>query len=106
MATSLKTVAGNTAPPLLITCERAGAVIDLTSATSVTLKIKGRTGITQTGRAAAITTAVAGLVTYTPLTTDFPTAGSYKGDLKITYADASFEILYEQLKMKARAPLS
>jgi hypothetical protein len=104
MAT-LKTVAGNTAPPLVITCERDGAAINLTGCTVQLIIAKGAT-ITQAGRTATLTTAASGIITYTPLVTDFPSAGTYKGDVKVTYGDGSIEILYEQLKMKARAALS
>jgi len=103
MAT-LKTVAGNTAPPLQITCERSGSAINLTSCTVKLVIAKGAT-ITQAGRNATITSASTGVITYTPLTTDFPTAGSYKVDVVITYSDLSVEVLYNQLKVKARAKI-
>lgn len=102
MAT-LKTVAGNTAPDLQITCKRDGTAINLTSATVLVI-IRGST-ITQAGRAATLTDATNGVISYKPLATDFPTAGSYKADVKVTYGDLSIEVLYEQLKIKARAPL-
>lgn len=104
MAT-LKTVAGNTAPPLVITCQRDGVAINLTGCTVQLIIAKGAT-ITQVGRTATITTAASGIITYVPLTTDFPTAGTYKGDVKVTYSDTTVEILYEQLKMKARAKIA
>lgn len=103
MAT-LKTVAGNTAPPLLITCKRGTTVIDLTG-TQVTVIVKG-TVITQAGRTATVTDAANGIISYVPLATDFPTAGSYKCDVRVLYSDSTVEILYDQLKVKARAPLS
>lgn len=103
MAT-LKTVAGNTAPPLQITCKRAGLAINLASC-SVTFIIALGSTITQTGRAAVVTDPANGVVTYTPLTTDFPLAGTYKVDVKIVYGDLTVEILYDQLKIKARTKI-
>lgn len=105
MATPLKTVAGNTAPPWQITCKRSdGTVIDLTGCT-VDLIIKKGATITQAGRGATVTTATSGLITYVPLATDCPSKGTYKCDVKVTYGDNTVEVLYEQLKIKARAPL-
>lgn len=101
----LKTVATNTAPPLAITCTRDGTAINLTGCT-VTIIIKGGGVITQSGGSCTITDATNGVISYTPISTDFPTAGSYKCDLKVTYSDATIEILYEQLKIKARAKLA
>lgn len=102
---ALKIVAGNTAPPMEITCKRSGTAIDLTGCT-VQLIIKGGSTITQVGRTAAITDASGGVISYSPLTTDFPNAGSYKCDIKVTYSDTSVEVLYDQLQVVARAKIS
>lgn len=107
--TTLKVVAGNTAPPQVITCERDNGdgtltAINLTGCT-VTLKIVRGNTVTQAAGSCVLTTPVSGIITYSPLTTDYPTAGSYKGDVKITYGDGTIEILYQQLKVKARAAL-
>jgi hypothetical protein len=105
MATPLKTVAGNTAPPWDITCKRPdGTIIDLTGCTVELIIVKGST-VTQAGRAAVVTTPASGLIEYTPVATDCPTKGSYKCDVAVTYGDGGFEILYDQLKVKARKPL-
>lgn len=104
MATKLTTVAGNTAPPWVITCERAGVAINLTGCTVTLILAKGAT-VTQPGRSASVTTPTAGVITYIPLATDCPTAGAYKGDVKVVYSDLTEEVLYEQLKIKARAPI-
>jgi hypothetical protein len=112
MANTIKTVAGNTAPDWAITCERTqtdGSVsaIDLTGCT-VELIVKELSSgtITQAAGAATITTAASGIISYTPESTDIPNAGDYVADIKITYADTSYEILYDQLKIKARDPIS
>lgn len=110
MATILKTVAGNTAPPLLITCERQNAdgtfsPINLTGC-AVILTIKGST-VTQTNGVCTVATpASSGVVQYVPLAGDFPVAGSYKGDVRVYYTDGTMEILYDTLKVKARAKLA
>lgn len=105
-STTIRTVAGNTAPPVTLTLEREGVIIDLTGCI-VTLTIKNlSTGaITVTDAACVVTTPSAGLITYTRGATDIPTEGSYVADVKITYGDGSVEILYNQQKFKARAPL-
>lgn len=104
MATTIKTVAGNTAPPFTITCKRDGSAIDLTGCTVELIIAKGNT-ITQAGKAATITTAASGIITYDQDATDFPSAGAYKADVKVTYSDSTIEVLYEQLKIKARDPI-
>lgn len=102
--TTITTVAGNTAPPLTITAKRSGSVIDLTSATSVKLYLYNSSKAqTNTGHeACVITSAAGGVVTYARQTADIPLKGTYKGDLKVTYSDATFEILYSILKVTAR----
>lgn len=105
MATSLKLVAGNTAPPIEITCKRAGTAINLTGC-SVQLVIKKGAVLTQPSRVATVTSAGSGVISYTPLTTDFPSKGSYKCDVIVTYSDSSVEVLYDQLKIQARARLA
>lgn len=106
MATKLLLVAGNTAPPQEITCDRKdGSIIDLTGCTVTLIIAKGNT-ITQAGRTAVVTDATNGIIEYTPLTTDFPTKGTYKGDVEVEYGDGGIEVLYEQLKVKARNRIS
>ena len=105
MPTTLKIVAGNTAPNWVITCERENVAIDLTGATVSLIIAKGNT-ITQANGVATLVTAASGIISYSPLATDTPTSGSYKIDVKIIYPDLKVERLYEQLKVKARKPIS
>ena len=107
MATNFKAVAGNTAPAYSITCQRDGTVMDLSAATGVTLIIKNKgTGvITQAGKAATITAATTGVISYTADASDFPVAGTYAADIKVTYS-GGFEILYRQATWKIRNPIS
>jgi hypothetical protein len=99
---TLKIVEQNTAPPIQITCQRAGQSIDVTGCT-VDLIITNGSVQTNTGHTSCnLVTPTAGLVQYTPQTGDFPTAGTYTCDVKITYSTGSQEVLYDQLKIKAR----
>lgn len=106
MATqTYKTVAGNTAPPLTLTATRDGAAITLVSASKVELIITQNSTVLNAGhQTCTITDAANGVVTYVRSTGDIPTTGTYTCDLKVTYADTTFEILYDQLKIKARKP--
>lgn len=105
MATQiLKTVAGNTAPALVITAQRAGVAVDVTG-TTVKLYITKDGVQTNTGHeTCSLTTPASGIVSYTRQSGDIPTKGTYICDLKIDYGAGSTEILYDQLKIKARAP--
>lgn len=104
MAT-LKAVELNTAPAYEITCERDdGSIIDLTG-TTVTMKLY--LGTTQTNTtsghdACTITSASGGVITWQPKTGDLPNSGTYKGDVKVTYGDTTFETLYGKFLLKAR----
>ena len=106
MATSLKAVVDNTAPAYNILCDRPdGSVIDLTN-TTVTLKLfRGSTQTnTTSGHNACInlSPATAGIISWQPKTGDLPTAGTYKGDITVTYADSTEETLYGNLILKIR----
>lgn len=104
MATNLKITAGNTAPSWQITCERDGVAIDLTGCTVKVTIAKGSV-VTKAAGTCTILDNSGGIVSYTPTATDCPQGGTYKVDVKITYSDNSYEILYEQLKVKTRAPI-
>lgn len=109
MAT-FRTVQGNTSPTYTLTLERdsgtgTATAIDLTGA-SVVLIIKGGGVITNAGSVCVVSSAAGGIIQYTPVAADFPSPGTYKADAKITFADASVEIVYEQAKFKARAKLA
>jgi hypothetical protein len=105
MATTLKMAAKNTAPYWQITCQRDGTAINLTGCTVTLIIAKGAT-VTQTAGPCTITSAAAGIIRYTPTATDIPSAGSYKVDVKVNYSDGTYEVLYEQLKVKARKTIN
>lgn len=109
MSTALKAVVGNTAPSYTITCERDdGTIIDLSGCT-VTMKLyfgKTQTNTTSGHDACTIVSASAGTVTWIPKTGDLPSKGSYKGDVKVTYGDSTFEVLYGNFLLKTRNLLS
>lgn len=102
---TINTVSGNTAPPLTLTCERDGVVIDLTSCTVDLLIHKGKVQ-TNTGHTSCTVNSpqTAGIVTYTRSTGDTTVSGTYNCDLKVTYSDNTFEILYDILVLKCRKP--
>lgn len=100
-----KIVAGNSAPAWLLTAKRAGVAIDVTGCTVSLILAKGNT-VTNTGhQACTLVTPTSGVVSYSPRVTDCPNPGKYKADLKVTYPDATVEILYDQLVIQARKAL-
>jgi hypothetical protein len=103
---TINTVQGNTAPALGITAKRAGVVIDVTGATVDLIIARGSTVVNTGHTACTLVTPISGLVSYTPGANDFISPGTYKADLRITYAgDGSVETLYDQLKIKVRKHL-
>lgn len=103
--TPIKTVVANTAPPMLLTLERDGVGIDVTGCTC-TLKIVASDGtVTNAGSALTLVTPAWGIVQFTPIAGDFPSAGTYKTEAKIAYAGGAVEKLYNIQKFKVRAGL-
>lgn len=102
---TIKVVATNTAPPWQLTAKRAGQAIDLTSCTVSLILARGNT-VTNTGhQACTIVTPTSGIVSYSPQSTDVPSPGKYKADLKVVYPNGTSEILYDQLVIQARKAL-
>ena len=108
MPVNFRIVQENTAPSYTITCTRDGAALDLTDASTVTLIIQRKSdrSITQQGKTATIVTAAYGIISYTSPVTDFPTAGVYVADVKVTYSGGGVEILYGQAKWKVRSKVA
>lgn len=106
MATqTIKTVAGNTAPPLELTAQRNGVDINLSGCT-VDLIISLNGDVTNAGhQACTVVDSANGLVTYVRQHGDLPSANTYICDLKVTYGDGTFEVLYDQLRLRAREPI-
>lgn len=101
----IKWVEDNTAPPIVLDLKRDGVVIDVTGAEVQLILAKGST-ITNTGhQGCALTTPASGRVTYSPQAGDFPSPGTYKADVKVIYPNTTFEVLYDQLVVKARRRL-
>lgn len=99
---TISVVEDNTAPGELFTLKRAGTAIDVTGCTVNLILAKGST-ITNLGhQACTLVTPTSGVVQYNPLTGDFPTPGTYKADVEIIYPNTTREVLYDQLKFKAR----
>lgn len=106
----IKTVAGNTAPPLSFFAKRSGVAISLASATSVKLYlVDALTGGSQTNvghETCTIVDAPTGSLSYVRHANDIPTAGTYYGDLLVTYSDTTDEVLTDILLVNARARLA
>lgn len=101
----IKIVEDNTAPAIFLTAQREGVAIDVTGCTVELIIAKGAV-ITNTGhQGCTLVTPTAGRVSYSPQIGDFSSPGQYKADLKITYPDATYEVLYDQLRFQARRRL-
>lgn len=103
-----RTTVGNTAPDLVITCERNGVVIDITGAT-VTLALRNEQTLetTNTGaQSCTLTTPATGIITYPARAQDFPRVGRYHGSVKITYAGGKFEWLRDLILVLADGGIS
>lgn len=98
----------NTAPAYVITCVRTAngvsSAIDLTGSTVELILVQKSTGdVTNTGhQSASIVTAGSGIISYTAQAADFPTKGTYKADIKVTYGSGGIERLYDQAIWKVR----
>ena len=103
---TINLVEDNTAPPLQLTLEREGVAINITDCTVNLIIARGNTITNADHQECTIVSAVAGEVSYAIDADDFASPGTYKADIEITYADASVERLYDQLKIKARRKLS
>ena len=100
---TLKIVEQNTAPPIVITCQRTdGTIIDLTGCSVKLIITNGTVQTNSAHPSCTVTTPTAGVITYTPQSGDFPIAGTYTCDVVITYGGGGIETLYDQLKIKAR----
>lgn len=102
---TIKIVAKNTAPPWQLTAKRSGVAINLTGCTVALILGRGNTVLNAGHQACSLVTPTSGIVSYTPLSTDCPTPGKYVADLKVTYPDSTYEILYDQLVISARKGL-
>lgn len=105
MAKALQTVVGNTAPQYSITCKRPdGTVINLTG-TTVGLYLylnKVQQNIGRETSTVTILNATGGIIGWQPGSGDFSQKGQYKANIRITYADSSVEVLYNQALFSAR----
>lgn len=101
-------VEDNTAPAYQITCQRDGVAINLTGATvELIIENKSTGSITNTGhQSCTIITATSGIISYAAEAGDFSSAGTYTGDVKVTYNGGGIEILYGQVKWKVRAKIT
>lgn len=85
---------GDSAPDWQFTVKRDGAVVNLTGATKVELKLHSTVDGSITNSAdddCTIDTPTSGLVTYNLKTTDTPHAGVFLGDLVVTFSPTQVE---------------
>lgn len=103
MAKSLQVTEQNTSPQYAITCKRPdGSLVVLTN-TTVTMKLyKGSTQTNMGHEACVIIDGPNAIMGWTPKTGDFSGPGTFKGDVKVTYFDGTFEVLFQQALFKAR----
>lgn len=99
---TIKTVYGNTAPPLSLTCKRSGVVINITGCTVDLVITQGTTILNAGHQQCTITDSVNGVVSYVRQAGDTPTKGKYVCDLVVTYADTTTEYLVDQLRLDCR----
>lgn len=105
------TVQGNTAPAIELSLrrKRTRLPIDLTNASSVTFVIQNLKTKTVTNlghEACTIIDAANGVIVYEAEETDFPSHRTdYLAEVKVTYSDATKEIIYDQLKIAVRPPI-
>lgn len=102
----LKAVVGNTAPQYQwIATRDDGSIVDLTN-TTVTVKFfRGNTQQNATaGHDACVVIGdpLQGVFGWTPKAGDLSVKGKYKGDVKVTYSDATFETLYGNAGLDTR----
>lgn len=105
MAVIYQTVEDNTIPAISLTLQRGDTAINLTTATGVELIINNeRTGAqtNATNETCGIVTPASGVIQFSPIATDFPSAGRYICDVKITWTGGGIEILTEQLLVVVR----
>lgn len=103
----LKATETNTSPLYNITCDRPdGSIIVLTS-TTVTMKLYRNTTQVNVGHeSCSIVDGANGIMGWQPQTGDLTSgAGTYFGDVKVTNADSTFEILYNKFRLKTRDKL-
>lgn len=93
MANTIKMFQNDTAPARVFVLKENGTVINLTGAT-VKFKIFDNTTNTVTNAAnqtCALTSATAGKVTYTFVTGDLPSAGTYACEVEVTYSGGKIQ---------------
>lgn len=100
----IKTIAGNTAPPLTLTAQRSGVAINLTGCTVGCYIYNNKVQTNAGHESCVVTDVINGIVTYTRQAGDTPLKANYKCDLKVTYGDGTFEILFTQLILEAESP--
>lgn len=103
----LKAVESNTSPAYDITCDRPDDSIIVLTSTTVTMKLyRNGTQVNSGHESCTIVDGTNGIMSWQPRTGDLSSgAGTYFGDVKVTNADSTFEILFSKFKLKTRDTL-
>lgn len=99
----LFSVSTNTAPTITINLVRDGVAIDLTGCT-VNLYMNLNGTVVNSGHTSCSISSptTAGIITYAPQAGDFTGVGLYTCEVKITYANATNEIVYQTFQISVR----
>lgn len=88
-------------PSLALTLKRSGAAVDLTTATSVAIRLVNETtGVLKFSTNATISGASTGEITYSWGATDLDTVGQYKIEVQITWPTALLETFDTGLRLE------
>lgn len=99
----LLSVVTNTAPTITISLVRSSAAINLTGCSVTLIMSLNGTVINSGHQTCTISTpATSGIVTYALLTADTATSGTLQCEVKITYGDATTEIIYQKFQISVR----
>jgi hypothetical protein len=95
----------DTWPPLRATLKANNVAIDLTTATSVRLILQSPAPLTIIGVCSIVSPATSGVVTYSWISSNTATVGTYNGEFEITWANGAIETVpndnYFQVAIKA-----
>lgn len=92
--------AGDIGTLLVMTVKDAGVVVDLSTASAMTLYIKKPNGQVLEKTALLYTDGTDGKAKYTTVSGDIDTAGAYKLQMKIVFSSSTFFSSYTNLQVK------
>lgn len=100
---NIKLVQGDTRPSLEFTITKEGTAVDLTGATVKFYMKNSSTGAVKiNGATCSILDTVNGVCQYNWTTNDTDTAGSYAGEVEVTFPNGSIQTGFKQLSITIR----